>query len=526
MQEAREAFRTAVYKARMGVQTFYDDLVGHAQNMAVYPDEFTIRKTFQDGIPAEMCRTLICNNNLSPEVNTVTEFLVYAICYEQSARTAIHYDQRSSCRATGQRQPVKVVQQSLPAGHKPGLGQAGNLPAARDNHYGPSLGQSAPKAMRDVPPRVGLPKAAFGGGDVGYKPGGGTPCCYNCGWTGHFSKECKALRVQVRAAHTAAVESDAESDVEAGPEKPVLDNEEVPQDIEERSAVDDAESVQIKGDEYVAVDVYDNDYYARDDEEEHMFALTEHQGDGRVLTYVEVNGHLAWTLWDSGSTTTGITPQFAHVNAIRVHELTEPLMLQLNTVGSCGVVQFGTEVKVKMLGQPTKEYVDIANFDCYDMIISTPFMHKNKVLLDFVNNKVIVNRTPLRAERVVLADTDGRLRRNAMVEEVGKELAPMASLPADAPVIMISEEEFQGTLERGDGPDRPRTAERKAVKKPDKARQPDETRAERVNLGLLECQPTSSRVKVEDLITDEVEECRQSAASAAETTDSARSFWD
>ncbi|KAG6881583.1 hypothetical protein C0992_000700, partial [Termitomyces sp. T32_za158] len=69
-------------------------------------------------------------------------------------------------------------------------------------------------------------------------------------------------------------------------------------------------------------------------------------------------------------------------------------------------------------------------------------------------------------------------------------------------------------------------AERKAVKKPDKARQLDQTRAERVNLGSMECQPTSSRVKVEDLVTDEVEEDRRSAASAAETTNSARSFWD
>ncbi|KAG6873024.1 hypothetical protein C0992_009166 [Termitomyces sp. T32_za158] len=182
------------------------------------------------------------------------------------------------------------------------------------------------------------------------------------------------------------------------------------------------------------------------------------------------------------------------------------------------------EVKVKTSGQPMKEYVDIANFDRYDMIIGTPFMRKDKVLLDFVNNKVIVNGTPLRAERVVLADTDGL--RNATVEDRDEEMVPMASLPADAPVIMISEEEFQGTLERGDGPDRPRTAERKAVKKPDKARQPDKPHAERVNLGLLECQPTSSRVKVEDLVADEVEECRRSAASAAETTDSARSFWD
>ncbi|KAG6885902.1 hypothetical protein C0992_004805, partial [Termitomyces sp. T32_za158] len=88
--------------------TFYDDLVGHAQNMAVYPDEFTIWETFLDGIPAEMRRALIRDNNLSPEVNTVTKFLVYAICYEQSAWTATHYDQGSSHRATGQRQPVKV----------------------------------------------------------------------------------------------------------------------------------------------------------------------------------------------------------------------------------------------------------------------------------------------------------------------------------------------------------------------------------------------------------------------------------
>ncbi|KAG6882922.1 hypothetical protein C0992_010270, partial [Termitomyces sp. T32_za158] len=178
MQEAREAFRTAVYDARTGVQTFYDDLVGHAQNMAVYPDEFTIRETFLDGIPAEMRRALIRDDNLSPEVNTVTEFLAYAIRYEQSARTASHYDQRSSRRSQGQRQPVKVgtflakrsemernrnprfvVRRTLPAGHKPALGSPGNASAARDARYGPGVGQPGPKATRDAPPKVAPPKA-------------------------------------------------------------------------------------------------------------------------------------------------------------------------------------------------------------------------------------------------------------------------------------------------------------------------------------------------------------------------------
>ncbi|KAG6859592.1 hypothetical protein C0995_006853 [Termitomyces sp. Mi166 len=222
----------------------------------------------------------------------------------------------------------------------------------------------------------------------------------------------------------AAVNSDIESNAEEDQEE-FDNNKEAPPEVEELEGNDDAESVHIDGDKYVAVDIYDNEYYARDNEEEHLFALTEHQGDKHytpqekecLVTYVEVNEHPAWTLWDSESTTTGITPQFAHVNAIHVHELTEPLMLQLGTVRSCAVVQFGAEVKIKTSGHLTKEYVDIANFDRYDMII------------------------------------------------------------------------------------------------------------ERVGVDSLECQPTSFRVKVEDLIIDEVKK-QQSAVSVVETTDSIQSFWD
>ncbi|KAG6895582.1 hypothetical protein C0992_000528, partial [Termitomyces sp. T32_za158] len=219
--------------------------------------------------------------------------------------------------------------------------------------------------------------------------------------------------------HTVAVESNTESNAEAGQEEPANDDKEDPHNVEEQSVVD--------------VDLYNNNYYAHDDEKEHMFALTKHQGDRCVpmqcvtlqkaadklqwahytpqekeclVTYVEVNEHPAWTLWDSRGTTMGIMPQFAHVNAIHVHELTEPFMLQLGTVGSCAVVQFGVEVKVKVLGQPMKEYVDIANFNRYNIIIGMLFMHKNKVKLDFVNNQVVINGTLLRAERIVLADTD------------------------------------------------------------------------------------------------------------------------
>ncbi|KAG6882471.1 hypothetical protein C0995_014568, partial [Termitomyces sp. Mi166 len=234
-----------------------------------------------------------------------------------------------------------VAQRRLPAGQRPGPGPPGNAPVAKESRYMPGAGQPGPKGAWDGPPR-----------------------------------NYKAPRAQVQAAHTAAVNSNVESNAEEDQEE-LVDNEEAPPEVEEPEGDDDAESIHIDGDKYVTVDVYDNEYYARDGEEEHLFALTEHQGDNHytpqekecLVTYMEVNGHPAWTLWDSGSTTTGIMPQFVHVNTIHIHELTEPLMLQLGTVGSRAVVQFGMEVKIKMLGHLTKEYVDIANFDCYDMII-------------------------------------------------------------------------------------------------------------------------------------------------------------
>ncbi|KAG6886651.1 hypothetical protein C0995_006148, partial [Termitomyces sp. Mi166 len=234
MQEAHEAFRTAVYDAQTGIQTFYDDLVGHAQNMAVYLDEFTIWETFLDRIPAEMHCALIHNDNLSPKVNTVTEFLAYAICYEQSAHTATHYDQCSSHHAQGHHQPVKVgtflakhsemeqncnlrfvVQRGLPAGQRPGPGPTGNTLVAKESWYMPGVGQPGPKRAQDGLPRVSPPKVAFGGGDAGYKPS----------------------------------ESNAEEDQEE-----LIDNKEASPEMKELEGDDNAESIYIDGDKYVAVD--------------------------------------------------------------------------------------------------------------------------------------------------------------------------------------------------------------------------------------------------------------------------------
>ncbi|KAG6880946.1 hypothetical protein C0995_003646, partial [Termitomyces sp. Mi166 len=223
--------------------------------MAVYLDEFTIQETFLDGIPAEMHHALIRNDNLSPEVNTVTEFLAYVIRYEQSAHTATHYNQRSSRRAQGHCQPVKVgtflakhsemdqnrnpqfvMQRKLSPGQKPVQGPTGDTLVTNENRHAPKVGQPVQKGQDGPPwvnpPRDSLPKVAFGG-DARHKPSAATAQCYNC--------DCKALKAQLRAVHTAAADSNAESDVEEDQEKLIKD-EEVPPEEEDLEAEYDAES--------------------------------------------------------------------------------------------------------------------------------------------------------------------------------------------------------------------------------------------------------------------------------------------
>ncbi|KAG6895064.1 hypothetical protein C0992_003287 [Termitomyces sp. T32_za158] len=140
------------------------------------------------------------------------------------------------------RNPRFVVQCTLHAGHKSGPGLPSHAPVARDAHYDPEVGQPRPKLIRDVLLRVVLPKATFGGGDAGYRPSSGATRCYNYGCMGHYLKDCKALRAQVQAAHTAAVGSNAGSNAEADWDEPVEDKE-VLQEVKKQSVVDDAESV-------------------------------------------------------------------------------------------------------------------------------------------------------------------------------------------------------------------------------------------------------------------------------------------
>ncbi|KAG6804963.1 hypothetical protein H0H92_001404, partial [Tricholoma furcatifolium] len=152
----------------------------------------------------------------------------------------------------------------------------------------------------------------------------------------------------------------------------------------------DDEAEDAPEDELVELMAYENDYYARESEDERLFAVREVDDEDMVgaltempeetnrvkmrkvvlrttketltrpllpskakeclATWETFNGMKAWTLWDSGSTTSGLTPAYAHVAKIRVSQLEKPITLQLGTIGSRSIVNYGAIVAMEKYG--------------------------------------------------------------------------------------------------------------------------------------------------------------------------------
>ncbi|KAI0038534.1 hypothetical protein FA95DRAFT_1455228, partial [Auriscalpium vulgare] len=101
-----------------------------------------------------------------------------------------------------------------------------------------------------------------------------------------------------------------------------------------------------------------------------------------------IGGADMYVLFDSGSTTNGITHEAAHVAKLDVFQLKEPMTLQLGCVGSRSKVNFGTRSTVTVAGKLLPCFLDIVNIEHYDVILGTPFLKEYKATLDFANHTV------------------------------------------------------------------------------------------------------------------------------------------
>ncbi|KAI0358443.1 hypothetical protein OH77DRAFT_1448834 [Trametes cingulata] len=111
-----------------------------------------------------------------------------------------------------------------------------------------------------------------------------------------------------------------------------------------------------------------------------------------LCALININGIMAYTLFDSGSTTDSVSPEFAHVTQSQLVKLTEQIILQLGCAGSRSKINYGTWDPVQ-LGSSDKStvYFDIVNLDRYDCVIGTPFMNAHGVVLDFGRRVIVVD---------------------------------------------------------------------------------------------------------------------------------------
>ncbi|KAJ7099887.1 hypothetical protein B0H15DRAFT_944277 [Mycena belliarum] len=103
---------------------------------------------------------------------------------------------------------------------------------------------------------------------------------------------------------------------------------------------------------------------------------------------LNIGGSKAYMLFDSGSNTDSLTPEFARASQCKTFKLDEQVTLQLGCVGSRSRINFGARAPIDFGGIKGHSYFDLVNLDRYDGIIGTPFMIKHKLVLDFGTREI------------------------------------------------------------------------------------------------------------------------------------------
>ena len=110
------------------------------------------------------------------------------------------------------------------------------------------------------------------------------------------------------------------------------------------------------------------------------------------VALVDINGVKAYTLFDSGSTTDAVSPEFAAVASLKTFKLSESVRLQLGVKGSRSTIAAGSRVDLRFPGITFPDrFVDIINLDLYDLILGAPFLRKAKASMDWSNRSLTLN---------------------------------------------------------------------------------------------------------------------------------------
>ncbi|KAJ7247699.1 hypothetical protein C8J57DRAFT_977190, partial [Mycena rebaudengoi] len=98
---------------------------------------------------------------------------------------------------------------------------------------------------------------------------------------------------------------------------------------------------------------------------------------------VKIGDSSTYVLFDSGSNTDLVTPEYTNAVDGPCILLDEQITLQLGCVGSRSKISHGTWPPVDFGGINGFVYFNQVNLNRYDSIIGTPFMNRHGVILNF-----------------------------------------------------------------------------------------------------------------------------------------------
>ena len=186
------------------------------------------------------------------------------------------------------------------------------------------------------------------------------------------------------------------------------------------------------------------------------------KGNSRVLpkpvvVKIEINGHPARALLDSGSLGDFISSTLVDQLSIDKETLASPLSLHLAVQGSRSRVNARATVKLKYQGIDETRTLDVINLNNYDVILGTPWMYQHKICLGFnparvvigsddalpiksgLDTKLMVSTLTLEEEQIKSAREELRQYAQPLCKEVHEtDLPPFRAINHTIPLIDVS----------------------------------------------------------------------------------------
>ena len=149
-----------------------------------------------------------------------------------------------------------------------------------------------------------------------------------------------------------------------------------------------------------------------------------------VVVVVEINGHPARALIDTGLLADFMSANLAEQLNIPCIELAKPLTIQLAVQGSRSKVNYGTKVLLHYQQVNSECYFDIINLQNYNLILGTPFLFQHQVMVGLNESHVVIgscNPLPIKGTQVQVLESRAAEVLDEQIDTVRKQLYELAS---------------------------------------------------------------------------------------------------